>query len=51
MGRISLSDLIQQIEDGFFDIEFKKIIDDWDKERKRCRNWKSIMDSEKTYPN
>lgn len=29
-GDISLSDLIQQIEDGFIDQEFKKIIGYWE---------------------
>lgn len=35
-GRISLSALIQQIEDGFFDQEFKKIIDYWEKREKNA---------------
>lgn len=30
-GEISLSDLFQWINDGFFDIEFKKIIAYWEK--------------------
>ena len=36
MGGITLSSLIQQIEDGFFDQEFKKIIDYWEKREKNA---------------